>query len=120
MEYYMSTADGLLPDTNKHSKESLVHGSGQGATDSLANWGIQLSVGLKLCNKKAYGCSIQDPTGTMKQQRNTDMFVDDMTTQHSGGDLLESVKSRYSLMIWEFNRKGKPSLKKEKDMDPNT
>eukprot|EP00957_Ditylum_brightwellii_P156713 11928355-Ditylum_brightwellii.AAC.1 len=36
------------------------------------------------------------------------------------GGLLESVKSGYSLMIWEFVRKGNPSLKKEKDMDPNT
>eukprot|EP00957_Ditylum_brightwellii_P112865 8605422-Ditylum_brightwellii.AAC.1 len=76
------------------------------------------------------------------------MFLDDMTAHHNGGQvncneqqlmdmihhdrnmwdkilnvtgsLLESVKSGYSLMIWEFDRKGKPSLKKEKDMDPNT
>eukprot|EP00957_Ditylum_brightwellii_P118704 9053898-Ditylum_brightwellii.AAC.1 len=87
MEYYMSTAYGLSPETNKHSKESPVHGSGQGATDSPENWGIQSSVGLKLYNNKAYGCSIQDPTGTMKQQINADMFIDDMTAQHNGGQV---------------------------------
>eukprot|EP00957_Ditylum_brightwellii_P181389 13817274-Ditylum_brightwellii.AAC.1 len=68
------------------------------------------------------------------------MFVDDMTAQHNGGvfdlpedklmeithydinlwdttlnitgDLLESQKSGYSLMIWQFNNEGTPCLKK--------
>eukprot|EP00957_Ditylum_brightwellii_P179756 13693506-Ditylum_brightwellii.AAC.1 len=30
---------------------------------------------------------IQDPTGTMKQQRNADMFIDDMTAEHNGGQV---------------------------------
>eukprot|EP00957_Ditylum_brightwellii_P112866 8605422-Ditylum_brightwellii.AAC.2 len=47
----MSTAYGLSPETNKHSEESPVHDSGQGVTNSPANWGIQSSVGLKLYDK---------------------------------------------------------------------
>eukprot|EP00957_Ditylum_brightwellii_P040572 3071072-Ditylum_brightwellii.AAC.1 len=34
MRYYMNTAYRVSTKTNQHSKESPVHGSGQGATDA--------------------------------------------------------------------------------------
>eukprot|EP00957_Ditylum_brightwellii_P051637 3915858-Ditylum_brightwellii.AAC.1 len=75
----------MSSDTNQHTEDSPVHGSGQGAADSPANWGLISSVGLGIYNKKAHGCSIQDPTGEIKQQRNAEMFVNDLTAQHNDG-----------------------------------
>eukprot|EP00957_Ditylum_brightwellii_P194473 14811718-Ditylum_brightwellii.AAC.1 len=38
MKYYMNTTYGVSMETNQHSKESSVHGSGQGATDTPPGW----------------------------------------------------------------------------------
>eukprot|EP00957_Ditylum_brightwellii_P113206 8632807-Ditylum_brightwellii.AAC.1 len=148
MRYYMNTSYRVSTETNQHSKNSPVHGSGQGATDAPPGWGFISHLCLVQWDKKAYGCKIYDPTETILQVHNTDMFVDDMTAQHNGGKfnsdeiklmeitqhdinlwdttlnivggLLESQKSGYSLMIWNFNKHGTPHLKKEEDMQQNT
>eukprot|EP00957_Ditylum_brightwellii_P081994 6234767-Ditylum_brightwellii.AAC.1 len=85
MRYHMNTAYGVSTETNQHSKNSPVHVSGQGATDAPPGWGFTSHICLVQYNKKTYRCKIYDPTETISQVRNADMFVDDMTAQHNGG-----------------------------------
>eukprot|EP00957_Ditylum_brightwellii_P197390 15038853-Ditylum_brightwellii.AAC.1 len=148
MRYYMNTSYGVSTETNRHSKKSPVNGSGHRAIDAPPGWGFTLHICLLQYNKKAYRCKICDPTEAILQVRNTDMFVDDMTAQDNrgqfdldeiklmeithhniilldttlniAGSLLESQKSGYSLMIWNFDKNGTPHLKKEEDMQQNT
>eukprot|EP00978_Attheya_sp_CCMP212_P018266 scaffold49701_cov71-Attheya_sp.AAC.1 len=104
---------------------------------------------IKAHNKQANdGSTIQDPTRRIKVKRSTDMFVDDSTLVHNKrkfnaseedimnvvqqdlkswsdllwttGGLLELTKSKYFMMIWQFDRTGKPSLKSTEDIVPNT
>eukprot|EP00957_Ditylum_brightwellii_P180891 13780873-Ditylum_brightwellii.AAC.1 len=106
MKYYMNTAYGISKETNQHSKTSPVHGSGQGATDAPPGWGFASHICLVQYKKKAYGCKICNPTETIKQVRNADMFVDDMTTQHNGGkfDLSEDKLMKithHNINLWD-------------------
>eukprot|EP00957_Ditylum_brightwellii_P188291 14334401-Ditylum_brightwellii.AAC.1 len=85
MRYYINTAYGVSTKTNQHSKESPVHGSGQGATDTPPGLGFTSHLCLVQYDKKAYGCKISDPTEELLQVRNADMFVDNITAQYNRG-----------------------------------
>eukprot|EP00957_Ditylum_brightwellii_P141021 10743323-Ditylum_brightwellii.AAC.1 len=52
MKYYMNTAYRVSMETNQHSKESPVHGSGQGATDAPPGWGFTSHLCLIQYDKK--------------------------------------------------------------------
>eukprot|EP00957_Ditylum_brightwellii_P124047 9456099-Ditylum_brightwellii.AAC.1 len=106
MKYYMNTANGISTETNQHSKNSPVQGSGQGATDAPPGWEFTSHICLVQYKKKAHGCTICNPTETIKQVRNADMFVDDMTAQHNGGvfDLPEDKLmeiTQHDINLWD-------------------
>eukprot|EP00957_Ditylum_brightwellii_P088410 6733794-Ditylum_brightwellii.AAC.1 len=67
MKYYMNTAYGISNETNQHSKNSLVHGSGRGATDAPPGWGFISHICLVQYKKRAHGCKISDPLETITQ-----------------------------------------------------
>eukprot|EP00957_Ditylum_brightwellii_P076267 5797186-Ditylum_brightwellii.AAC.1 len=52
MKYYMNTAYGNSNETNQHSNNSPVHGSGQGATDAPPGWGFTSHICLVQYKKK--------------------------------------------------------------------
>eukprot|EP00957_Ditylum_brightwellii_P059112 4485079-Ditylum_brightwellii.AAC.1 len=52
MRYYMNTAYGISKETNRHSKTSPVHSSGQGATDAPPGWGFTSHICLVQYDKK--------------------------------------------------------------------
>eukprot|EP00957_Ditylum_brightwellii_P072922 5541356-Ditylum_brightwellii.AAC.1 len=67
MKYYMNTAYSISTETNQRSKNSPVHGSGQGATNAPPGWGFTSHICLVQYEKKTHGCTICDPTETITQ-----------------------------------------------------
>eukprot|EP00957_Ditylum_brightwellii_P025595 1934206-Ditylum_brightwellii.AAC.1 len=148
MTDHMSTAHGLSEETNSHTKDQAFHGNGQGMASVPPNWSFTSNTCLDEYSDKAHGCIIKDPTKTLKQERDADMSVDSLTAQHNSGrydydevtlvtmtnhdinlwdqllyiagGLLESLKTGYALIIWQFSKNGMPSLKKEEDLVPST
>eukprot|EP00957_Ditylum_brightwellii_P208128 15355961-Ditylum_brightwellii.AAC.1 len=134
MQYHMLTAYGTSSETNHHSPTSPVHGSGQGSTSPSTEWTFNADIILKCFSDQANRCIIKDPINTIIQERNADMIVDDATMQHNAGQynldartlmnicqqditlwdellwanggLLETLKTSYFLMVWNFDNTG--------------
>ena len=147
MEHTITTAYGPGSKVNYHGLIASVFGIGQRSTDGPSGWTFISDPILKTYHKRCIGCSLQDPSNTIKVQANADMFVDDNTLAHnisnkdaepeelmfqiqndtetwgrllsSSGGQLEFSKSSYSLMNWNFNNNGRPYLTKEQDLPIN-
>eukprot|EP00957_Ditylum_brightwellii_P158862 12091868-Ditylum_brightwellii.AAC.1 len=115
---------------------------------SAAEWTFNADIILKLYSDQANGCIIKDPTNDIIQEQNVDMIVDDVTMQHNAGQyhldaqalmnicqqdiklwdellwvnggLLGTLKTSYSLMIWNFDGNGRPTIQTEESLPPNT
>eukprot|EP00957_Ditylum_brightwellii_P003406 258107-Ditylum_brightwellii.AAC.1 len=148
MQYHMLTAYGTSSETNRHSPSSPVHGSGHGSTLSAAEWTFNADIILKCYSDQANGCIIKDPTNAIIQEQDADMIVDDVTMQHNAGQynldtqalmnicqhditlwdellwvnggLLETLKTSYSLMIWNFDGNDQPTIQTEESLPQNT
>ena len=147
MEHTITTAYDPGSKVNYHRLIASVFGIGQGSTDGPSGWTCISDPLLMTYHKRCKGCSLQDPTNTIKVQANVDMFVDNNTLAHnnsnkeaepeelmyqiqndtemwgrllsSSGRQLEFSKSSYSLMNWKFNNNGRPYLTKEQDLPIN-
>eukprot|EP00957_Ditylum_brightwellii_P017281 1301977-Ditylum_brightwellii.AAC.1 len=128
MEYSIVTAYGPSTITNKHSKESPLHGIGQGPTDAPPGWTFNVNICTKCYNKLVHGFKITDPTQTIR--RTAAQFVDDNKLAHNGsktnlspaslmaitshditlwdtflnidGGLLELTKTAYTILVWTY------------------
>eukprot|EP00957_Ditylum_brightwellii_P037583 2842774-Ditylum_brightwellii.AAC.1 len=68
--------------------------------------GLHITSMLGTVQQKAHGYKIYDPTETILQVRNTDMFVDDMRAQHNGGKFdLDEIKlmeiTHHDMNLWD-------------------
>eukprot|EP00957_Ditylum_brightwellii_P010481 794418-Ditylum_brightwellii.AAC.1 len=83
MEYSIVTAYRPSSITNKHPKESPLHGIGQGPTDAPPGWTFNIDICTKCYDKLAHGFKITDSTKTITIQRNAVEFVDDNKLAHN-------------------------------------
>eukprot|EP00957_Ditylum_brightwellii_P074188 5636997-Ditylum_brightwellii.AAC.1 len=85
MEYSVVTAYEPLQITNKHTKNSLLHGIGQGPIETLLEWTFNVDIYTKCYDKTSHSFIIMDPTQTVVIQCNAAQFVDDNKVAHNGG-----------------------------------
>lgn len=141
MEHTTTTAYGPSTRVNYDELIAAVFGISQRSTDGPSRWTCISNPILKTYHRRCSGCSIHNPTNSIKIQANADMFVNNNTLAHNNtnkeadleelmfqiqndtktwGRLLESTggqqeysKSSYSLMNWAFHNNGKPHLTTE-------
>eukprot|EP00978_Attheya_sp_CCMP212_P048965 scaffold598760_cov130-Attheya_sp.AAC.1 len=65
LRYYIITAFGKSERSNLHSKKHQFLGPGQGAADTPFAWALISTKFIAAYKKRAHGCKISDPTGTL-------------------------------------------------------
>ena len=147
LKYYIITAFGKSERSNSHSKKHQFLGPGQGAADSPFAWALISTKLIAAYKRRAKGCKISDPTGTLTWKRAIDMFVDDSYLYHAlafligamalmklinhdvslwskllwtSGGAINFGKSFYSMLIWKFKPTGQAYPMKNADLPPNT
>eukprot|EP00957_Ditylum_brightwellii_P047520 3609056-Ditylum_brightwellii.AAC.1 len=138
MKYHMTTTKGISEEYNSHSQEEPMYGSGQGATDGPVKWTLKDNGITKTYNKKAPDCRMHNPRKSIQKKQNSARFMDDATKLHNverfdikatklmhqnqtdvnlhgrylwvSGGHLELNKAIYDLLIWKFDKWGRPRL----------
>ena len=89
MQYYVSTALGILAESYSHSYsgDSPIYGTGQGSCASPSIWLQICSILFDCHNQKSYGAHYQSPDGTIQFKTSMTGFVDD--TKGQVNDLME-------------------------------
>ena len=95
---------GCAAHTYSVRLEDQFHGPGQGATDRPFCWAILSTMIIYAFNRRAQGCTLADPTGTITWKRAVDMFVDDAYLFHVLAALTSAmaimVMVQHDLLLW--------------------
>ena len=143
MKYHVVTAHGIFTKYSTSAESQPLYGIGQGATDAPTGWLLVSTILSRYYNKKATGTILRDPTGRYRTQWKHVMFVDNTyliyssndpsvtlstiealvqqdvshwnTGLHITGGKLEGNKSKYLILIWDYNAEGIPFLQVHDD-----
>eukprot|EP00957_Ditylum_brightwellii_P120071 9162534-Ditylum_brightwellii.AAC.1 len=146
-KHHMNTEKGISKEYNSCTDEKLIYRTGLGAMDYPQKWNFNDNIIAKSYVKKAKGCMTWDPTQTVIKDQFSVRFIDGITQLHNSekfdipakalmqqiqnditlhsrylwimGGKLETIKTKYILMIWRFDRSGKPILTEEMDLPLN-
>jgi hypothetical protein len=104
MKYFIKAQYGCAKTFNGHMKPDPIHGSGQGASDSIARWGFVSDSIIRAYNKKAISDPITGPISDTVYNEKIQAFVDDshgLLIHNPQGQRTLTETIQHNMQHWE-------------------